>query len=108
LDDAENWNANLPSTALGPLLDLACHARKHAIRLRATADALETAEPAERDREVAALAERFENPGIAEIARQAHSQEARTADTNQGSEVQRSRREARVRSYAPNKTERDR
>jgi hypothetical protein len=104
---ADNWNSDLSSTALGPLLDLASHARKHAIRLRATAEVQEIVEPSERDREVAALVERFETPEIAEIARQARSQEARTADANERSEIRRSRREARVHRYAPTR-QRDR
>jgi hypothetical protein len=104
---ADDWSPDLPSTALGPLLDLADHARKHAVRLRATADALQDTKLTESDREMAALAERFESPPISEIARQAHSQETRADGTEDGG-TRRSRREARVHRYARNKDERDR
>jgi len=95
---ADDFSLNLPSTALGPLLDLVTHARKHAIRLRATAEAVT---PSESDRQTATLAERFEISGFTQ---QARSQEARPA----GEETRRSRREARVHRYARSKAERDR
>lgn len=102
---ASNWSPDLPSVAIGPLMTLAGHARKHAIRLRATADAVA---PTEAASEMAALAGQFESTGISEITRQAHSQDARASGPEDGNEIRRSRREERVYRYARNRVERDR
>lgn len=64
-----------PSAALPPLLDLASHATKHAIRLRATAGAQPTKTPAD-DESVQALARQFQvPPGTRTSARSSDGQE---------------------------------
>jgi hypothetical protein len=115
LADAANAVANqqlsaaLPPATLGKLLDLADHARKHATRLRATADALttRTQEPAERV--AISVAAEFEHPvSIEERTRQARSAQPGPDDRDQDPGMRESRRKARVRHYNRNRDDRSR
>jgi hypothetical protein len=106
---ADNFLVSQPATGLEPLLDLAGHARKHAIRLQATADAGSAdASNGDHDR-VVALAAGFEvrsDSDLASLTDRARSSRA-PADTANRLEQRVSRREARVRRYSRGKSERE-
>ncbi len=108
---ADNLLLSLPSTALEPLLDLASHASKHAIRLRATADASNTDASNGDHERIAALAVGFDvhsDSDIASLTDRARSSERAPTDAGNHSDLQISRREARVRRYSRSKSERER
>jgi hypothetical protein len=96
-DLADALTPEFRCAALPPLLDLASHAGKHAIRLRATADAQAAKTPAG-DESVQALTAQFEtSPGT--------KREARSSDGEQGGVS--SRRLARTRKLSQARAERE-
>jgi hypothetical protein len=96
----DNFGLDLPSAALGPVLDLASHAHKHATRLRATAEARAAVGPDAPTQQVEDIASSFElNPDNSDgLAGQSSADRDKTRDRSDGTRL--TNREARVRRYS--------
>jgi hypothetical protein len=99
LDD--EYTPALPSAGLGLVLELASHASKHAVRLRATVEANAANAPDPRDRDVAAAVESFQ---VLDIATRHSEQRAR----KDPSDDRVTNRQARIRRYSRTRSDQDR